>query len=213
MHMAGVKILMYRFEVTAHPLPPCSAARSISSSTDSRPNSATSRKIACACWASRQKSAHRSFPTLRRCRRPCLDISFRCGWRIRSGENPKEIVDKMAAEIAKATRDPTTNKRYTDIKVDAVGSTPKQFDAYFRKQLKFNEDIIRSANIRRTNHHDADEPRTNSDNTLRKPAPRRRNSRSCCCARRPANASTRTLLHRECRAPSLRYSTLRSRLA
>jgi tripartite-type tricarboxylate transporter receptor subunit TctC len=62
-------------------------------------------------------------------------------------KTPKEIVDKMAAEIAKATRDPTTNKRYTDIKVDAVGSTPEQFDAFFREQLKFNENIIKSANI------------------------------------------------------------------
>jgi tripartite-type tricarboxylate transporter receptor subunit TctC len=62
-------------------------------------------------------------------------------------KTPKEIVDKMAAEIAKATRDPTTNKRYTDIKVDAVGSTPEQFNAFFREQLKFNENIIKSANI------------------------------------------------------------------
>lgn len=62
-------------------------------------------------------------------------------------KTPKEIVVKMAAEIAKATRDPTTNKRYTDIKVDAVGSTPEQFDAFFREQLKFNENIIKNANI------------------------------------------------------------------
>ena len=39
------------------------------------------------------------------------------------------------------------SKRYTDIKVDAVGSTPEQFDTFFREQLKFNEDIIKSANI------------------------------------------------------------------
>jgi len=62
-------------------------------------------------------------------------------------KTPKEIVDKMAAEIAKATHDPTTNKRYIDIKVDAIGSTPEQFDAFFREQLKFNENIIKSATI------------------------------------------------------------------
>ena len=53
----------------------------------------------------------------------------------------------MAAEIGKATRDPATKQRYTDIKVDAVGSTPEEFGKFFREQLKFNEDIIKSANI------------------------------------------------------------------
>jgi tripartite-type tricarboxylate transporter receptor subunit TctC len=60
---------------------------------------------------------------------------------------PKEIVDKLAAEIGKAVQEPATRKRYLDIKVDAVGSTPEQFDTFFREQLKFNEDIIKSANI------------------------------------------------------------------
>ena len=62
-------------------------------------------------------------------------------------KTPKEIVDKMAAEIGKAIQDPVTKKRYTDIKVDAVGSTAEEFDKFFREQLKFNEDIIKSANI------------------------------------------------------------------
>ncbi len=62
-------------------------------------------------------------------------------------KTPKAIVDKLAAEIGKAMQEPATRKRYPDIKVDAVGSTPEQFDTFFREQLKFNEDIIKSANI------------------------------------------------------------------
>ena len=62
-------------------------------------------------------------------------------------KTPKAIVDKLAAEVGKAMQDPTTRKRYADIKVDPVGSTPEQFDEFFREQLKFNEDIIKSANI------------------------------------------------------------------
>ena len=60
---------------------------------------------------------------------------------------PKEIVDKMAVEIGKAMQDPVTKKRYADIKVDAVGSTAEEFDKFFRDQLKFIENIIKSANI------------------------------------------------------------------
>jgi tripartite-type tricarboxylate transporter receptor subunit TctC len=62
-------------------------------------------------------------------------------------KTPKAIVDRLAAEIGKAMQDPTTRKRYADVKVEAVGSTPAAFDTFFREQLKFNEDTIRRANI------------------------------------------------------------------
>ena len=62
-------------------------------------------------------------------------------------KTPRDIVARMSAEIAKAVRDPATKQRYTEVKVDAVGSTPEEFDKFFREQLKFNEDIIKSANI------------------------------------------------------------------
>lgn len=60
---------------------------------------------------------------------------------------PKPIVDRLAAEVGKAMQDPVTRKRYADVKVDAVGSTPEEFDRFFREQLRFNEDVIRAANI------------------------------------------------------------------
>jgi tripartite-type tricarboxylate transporter receptor subunit TctC len=62
-------------------------------------------------------------------------------------KTPKPIVDRLAAEISKAMQDPATRKRYSDVKVEAVGSSPEQFDKFFREQLKFNEDIIKRANI------------------------------------------------------------------
>ena len=62
-------------------------------------------------------------------------------------KTPKPIVERLAAEIAKAMQDPETRKRYAAVKVEPVGSTPEQFGAFFREQLKFNEDVIRRANI------------------------------------------------------------------
>jgi tripartite-type tricarboxylate transporter receptor subunit TctC len=62
-------------------------------------------------------------------------------------KTPKEIVERMAAEVHKAMQDPVTQKRYAQVKVEPVGSTPAEFDAFFREQLKFNEDVIRAANI------------------------------------------------------------------
>ena len=62
-------------------------------------------------------------------------------------KTPRAIISKLAGEIGKAMQDPATKKRYADIKVDAVGSTPEQLDEFFREQLRFNKDIIKRANI------------------------------------------------------------------
>jgi tripartite-type tricarboxylate transporter receptor subunit TctC len=62
-------------------------------------------------------------------------------------KTPKPIVDRLAAEISKAMQDPLTRKRYADVSVEPRGSTPEEFDAFFREQLKFNEEIISSAKL------------------------------------------------------------------
>ena len=66
-------------------------------------------------------------------------------------KTPSAIIDRLADEIGRAMKDPITRKRYEDIKVEPAGSTPKQLDDYFRRQLRFNEEIVRRANIRTTN--------------------------------------------------------------
>lgn len=62
-------------------------------------------------------------------------------------KTPKPIVERLAAEIGKAMQNPATKKRYADVKVEAVGSNPEEFGTFFREQLKFNEDVIKRANI------------------------------------------------------------------
>lgn len=62
-------------------------------------------------------------------------------------KTPSAIVDRMSKAVADAVRDPTTRKRYEDVQATPVGSAPAALDAYFRKQLKFNDEIAREANI------------------------------------------------------------------
>lgn len=62
-------------------------------------------------------------------------------------KTPKAVIDRLAAEIGKAMQDPATKKRYSDVKVEAVGSSPQDFDKFLREQLKFDEDVIKHANI------------------------------------------------------------------
>jgi tripartite-type tricarboxylate transporter receptor subunit TctC len=64
---------------------------------------------------------------------------------------PKPIINKFSVAIAAALKHPETQRRYTDVKVEPVGSTPEELDAFYREQLKFNEDIIQRANIPQVN--------------------------------------------------------------
>ena len=63
---------------------------------------------------------------------------------------PGPIVERLSKEIANALADPTVRKRYLDLKVDPVGSTPAALDRFFRAQLEFNAGVIRRANITTT---------------------------------------------------------------
>lgn len=63
------------------------------------------------------------------------------------GSTPKPIVDKMSAAIAAALKEPTVTKRYGDLMVDIVGSTPPELDKFVEEQLRVNKAIIEKAGI------------------------------------------------------------------
>ena len=60
---------------------------------------------------------------------------------------PKPIVDKLSSAIAAATQDAATRKRYEDLMVEIVGSTPQELDAFVGRQLVFNKEVIERAHI------------------------------------------------------------------
>jgi tripartite-type tricarboxylate transporter receptor subunit TctC len=62
-------------------------------------------------------------------------------------KTPQPIIERLAAEVSEAMQDPVTRKRYADLYVEPKGSTPKEFDVFFREQLKFNKDIITGAHM------------------------------------------------------------------
>lgn len=64
-----------------------------------------------------------------------------------SSKTPKPIVAKMAEAIANAVKDPAVKKRYDDLMVDAVGSSPEELAKFVSDQLDFNRSIIRKAKI------------------------------------------------------------------
>src|SRR5215475_12508342 len=55
---------------------------------------------------------------------------------------PKAIVDRLAADIAKAMKDPGVVDRLRQAGTEAVGSTPQEFDAFNRDQLALYRGIV-----------------------------------------------------------------------
>jgi tripartite-type tricarboxylate transporter receptor subunit TctC len=62
-------------------------------------------------------------------------------------DTPKLIVDKMSDAIATAMKDPATTKRYEELVVNAVGSTPAELDKFVDEQLTVSKRVIEKTKI------------------------------------------------------------------
>jgi tripartite-type tricarboxylate transporter receptor subunit TctC len=63
-------------------------------------------------------------------------------------KTPKPIIEKMSSAAAAATASPLIKKRYEDLLVEPVASTPEALAQFLDEQLAFNKDIIEKAKIR-----------------------------------------------------------------
>jgi tripartite-type tricarboxylate transporter receptor subunit TctC len=61
---------------------------------------------------------------------------------------PRPIVARLHADTVKALADPEVKKRFADLGVDAVSSTPEQFSAFIRKEMDKYAKLIKEANIK-----------------------------------------------------------------
>jgi tripartite-type tricarboxylate transporter receptor subunit TctC len=61
---------------------------------------------------------------------------------------PRPIVGKLHADTVKALQDPEVKKRFADLGVETVSSTPEQFTAFIRAETDKYAKLIKDANIR-----------------------------------------------------------------
>jgi tripartite-type tricarboxylate transporter receptor subunit TctC len=61
---------------------------------------------------------------------------------------PKPITDKFHADIVKVIQDPDVKKRFADLGVEAVSSTPEQFVAFMRTEVAKYAKLIKDAGIK-----------------------------------------------------------------
>jgi tripartite-type tricarboxylate transporter receptor subunit TctC len=61
---------------------------------------------------------------------------------------PRPIVQKLNADTVKALADPDVKKRFADLGVEAVSSTPEQFAAFIKDEMAKYAKLIKEANIK-----------------------------------------------------------------
>jgi tripartite-type tricarboxylate transporter receptor subunit TctC len=61
---------------------------------------------------------------------------------------PREIVSKMNADTVRALQDPDVKKKFADLGVEAVSSTPAEFASFIRAETDKYAKLIREANIK-----------------------------------------------------------------
>jgi tripartite-type tricarboxylate transporter receptor subunit TctC len=62
-------------------------------------------------------------------------------------KTPKDIVDRLQAEVVKALATPEVKERFVALGADAWTLKPDQFDAYVREEIKSNAALVKAAGL------------------------------------------------------------------
>jgi len=63
-------------------------------------------------------------------------------------KTPKAIIDRLAAEAAKAAKSPALDERFAAEDAEAVGSTPAEYAAYIKKEQARWSKVVKAAGVR-----------------------------------------------------------------
>ena len=78
---------------------------------------------------------------------PGSDFSFWIGI-FAPAKTPRDIVERMNAEIAKALQSPEVRERFATLGAEPFVMKPAEFDAYVRSEIELNGKIVRAAGIK-----------------------------------------------------------------
>jgi len=79
---------------------------------------------------------------------PGFSVSGWQGWFV-AGGTPEAIVDRIRQEVAKIIAQPDMQGRIKAMGNDVIGSTPAEFEAYYRAEITKYTKVIADANIPR----------------------------------------------------------------
>ncbi len=61
---------------------------------------------------------------------------------------PKGIVSQLQVEVARMLKEPALHERLAAVGIDAVGSSPEEFGAYIRQEIKTWSKVVKEAGVR-----------------------------------------------------------------
>jgi tripartite-type tricarboxylate transporter receptor subunit TctC len=61
---------------------------------------------------------------------------------------PKDIVEKLHAEIVKAVQDPGVKERLARLGADPMTMMPAAFDAFVKKEIDLNAELVKAAGVK-----------------------------------------------------------------
>ena len=96
--------------------------------------------------SSRRASALPDVPTTAEAGVPGSEFNFWIGMMV-PAKTPREIVNRLHAEVLKALALPEVKERFQQLGADPWTMTPEQFDAYIRAEIASNGPLVKAAGL------------------------------------------------------------------
>ena len=87
-----------------------------------------------------------SVPTTTEAGVPGSEFNFWIGM-MAPAKTPREIVNRLHAEVEKALASPEVKERFQKLGADAWTLRPEQFDAYIQSEIRSNAALVKAAGL------------------------------------------------------------------
>jgi len=102
--------------------------------------------LALAVGSSRRASALPDVPTTAEAGVPGSEFNFWIGM-MAPAKTPRDIVNRLNAEVVKALASPDVKERFAKLGADAWTLKPEQFDAYIKEEIVSNAKLVKAAGL------------------------------------------------------------------
>jgi len=102
--------------------------------------------LALAVGSPRRSGALPDVPTTAEAGVPGSEFNFWIGM-MAPAKTPRDIVERLQAEVAKALAAPDVKERFTQLGVDAWTMKPAEFDAYIKTEITSNAKLVKDAGL------------------------------------------------------------------